>query len=382
MRTLTAIETTDAILHTVFMRHNLPLYLRSDRGSQFESQIIAEICRRLDVEQEFILPYVHQSNGIVERANREILVHLSCLLYDLGKTDAEWDALIPFVQYIYNHTVNSSIGVSPFAMLYGEDHSDRLVAVKLQRALLPELSSDVGVEVSRDVLLRSLDEAYGDGDQPQHQSLDDTSSYLSILRARLLDLHERADRLQQSQMVKRNRLRNKDAVERTFVDGQMVLVLDSVKKNKLQPIACGPFKIIKSDPLRKAYKLQSIVDPSRVMDVHAQRIVAFEYDESDIPVLTQLARHDEQEQEVALVLEHKYEHLPGAARRSLLFHIQWANGSESWEPRHNVRNNDKAEEYMAKHGLERVVVEKKRDNEVFLQPTRKTNRPPKPKTFD
>jgi hypothetical protein len=66
-----------------------------------------------------VLPYSHEENGIVERANREIQRHLSNILYEKNVKDT-WQFNLPLVMRIMNSTIHDSTGVAPSAIIYGE----------------------------------------------------------------------------------------------------------------------------------------------------------------------------------------------------------------------------------------------------------------------
>ena len=56
-------------LVNIFSRIGIPQEILSDRGSQFESDLMREISRLLSVRQLQTTPYNAQCNGLVERCN-------------------------------------------------------------------------------------------------------------------------------------------------------------------------------------------------------------------------------------------------------------------------------------------------------------------------
>src|SRR3954468_16531740 len=57
-----------------------------------------------------------QSNGQVERVNQILEDMLRVCVISFGKN---WEKCLPFVEFSYNNSFQSSLGMSPFQFLYG-----------------------------------------------------------------------------------------------------------------------------------------------------------------------------------------------------------------------------------------------------------------------
>jgi transposase InsO family protein len=66
----------------VFFRFSPPEQLHSDQGRQFESVLIAEMCKILGIVKSRTPPYHPQSDGLVERFNRTLLDMLATAATD------------------------------------------------------------------------------------------------------------------------------------------------------------------------------------------------------------------------------------------------------------------------------------------------------------
>jgi len=53
----------------MFFRFSPPEQLHSDQGGQFESDLIAEVCKILQIKKSRTTPYHPQGDGLVERFN-------------------------------------------------------------------------------------------------------------------------------------------------------------------------------------------------------------------------------------------------------------------------------------------------------------------------
>ena len=61
------------LVDEVFMRFSPLEQLHSDQGKQFESQLMAELCKLLHIKKTRTSQYHPQCNGMVERFNRTLV---------------------------------------------------------------------------------------------------------------------------------------------------------------------------------------------------------------------------------------------------------------------------------------------------------------------
>jgi len=99
-------------------RYGAPDHLYSDGGKQYANHIIAELVKLLGTTHVVTTAYSHEENGLVERANKEVMRYLRAILFDKN-IYTEWGVYLPLVQRIINSEVHSSIGVSPAQIIYG-----------------------------------------------------------------------------------------------------------------------------------------------------------------------------------------------------------------------------------------------------------------------
>jgi transposase InsO family protein len=87
--------------------------IRSDRGTQFVNGIISQLLCLLQTDHELSLAYSKEQNAIVERANKEVMRHLTAIIFDRRISEVWYSEYLPLVQRIMDAKVHDTIGVSP-----------------------------------------------------------------------------------------------------------------------------------------------------------------------------------------------------------------------------------------------------------------------------
>ena len=101
-------------LNKVFKTRGIPKNIISDRGSIFESTVYNEFCAEKNIHQKFAVPYLHQTNGSIERFFRSFRNIVRSM-----KIQDEWDKKLNEVLKIYNNTIHTSTGFTPSQLLHG-----------------------------------------------------------------------------------------------------------------------------------------------------------------------------------------------------------------------------------------------------------------------
>lgn len=92
IKNIDAATVANEFLKNIICRHGVPKHLHSDRGTQYLSNIVNEVCRLLDVKKTQTTSFHPQCNG---QSERMISVILNSLYVD-DKHD-DWDKDILFV---------------------------------------------------------------------------------------------------------------------------------------------------------------------------------------------------------------------------------------------------------------------------------------------
>ena len=104
------------LVDEIFLRFSAPEQLHSDQGRQFESQLITEVCKLLNINKTRTTPYHPQCDGLVERFNRTLLNMLATCAKD---HPFDWEHYIRKVCMAYNSSIQSSTGYTPFYLMFG-----------------------------------------------------------------------------------------------------------------------------------------------------------------------------------------------------------------------------------------------------------------------
>ena len=93
-----------------------PARLLSDRGANFMSSLIDEMCKILSMEKLQTTPYHPQTNGLVERSHQTIMR----MIGKLGKDKkADWPGHLAEIVHAYNATCSAVTGYSPHYLMFG-----------------------------------------------------------------------------------------------------------------------------------------------------------------------------------------------------------------------------------------------------------------------
>lgn len=116
-----SIKTADVIKFVeecITATHGSPEIIITDRGSQFISAEWASYMGEASIKHQMTSSYHPQSNGIDERFNGTLVRILKSYVNEFQD---DWDANVKWALYVYNTTIHSSTGFSPYHILHGLD---------------------------------------------------------------------------------------------------------------------------------------------------------------------------------------------------------------------------------------------------------------------
>lgn len=110
-----AITTADCLLKHILLKYNFPSRLISDNASNFNSKVIQELSKTLQIKKIFTTPYHPQSN-IVERNHRTLNSYMRAFS---SKNRENWHLLLIYAMFAYNNAIHISTGYTPHELAHG-----------------------------------------------------------------------------------------------------------------------------------------------------------------------------------------------------------------------------------------------------------------------
>jgi hypothetical protein len=299
-------------LFELFGRYGPSRSVRTDGGSQYTAAVVDQLLSLVGADRQLTLPYFPQSNGLVERANGEVLRHLRALVMDRRLADT-WSSVLPLVQRLINFSPHSALGTSPQRVIFGQ-----LSAATARAALLPtEASSGMS-------------------------SVEDFVQELIAAQQVLL-----AASVQHQERVLAKQLAAQPADPLGFQAGDYVLLDYPVRPpTKLAPAWRGPLVVIEKVG-SNTYRCQDLVSLKSAV-YPAARLKAFDASRTPDPVA--LAATDKDEYVIESILAHRPAR--AASKMAYEFLVRWQGydaSADLWLPYWELRHAAALDAYAAAH---------------------------------
>ena len=235
-----AVTVANKLTNEFFFRFSPAEQLHSDQGRQFESQVIAEVCKLLGIHKSCTTPYHPQSDGMVERFNRTLL---NMLATTAEKHPFDWESQLRPLCLAYNTSVHPTTGYSPFYLMYGRQ-----------------------VRMPTDIMFGT---PTPDAASP--------SEYADDLRKRLEGAYQQVREQMGHQLDRQKELYDKKVHGKLFEAGDLVWLFSPVVPRgcpkKLHRPWTGPFKVV-SRLSDVTYRIQNVQSRRNRLVVHFNRLKA------------------------------------------------------------------------------------------------------------
>ena len=204
----TAQLVADVFFNQIVCRFGMPIVIH--QGREFENRIMQELCILCGSHKTRTTPYHPESDGLVERFNRTLLMMLAMFA---SKNREDWDDLLPAVMMAYRSSVHESTGFSPYRLMFGEECT---------------LPMDIGLPKQQSDLPDSI-----------------SSPYAVWVRDALEVAYEQVRRYSGQVVQRQKRLYDRRTVRRLFAVGDWVLrYYTPAKKCKLDSAWVGPYLVV------------------------------------------------------------------------------------------------------------------------------------------
>jgi hypothetical protein len=261
-----ATTVAEALVTNFIARFGTPMEIHSDQGTNFESELLKEICTLLGVHKTRTTAFRPQSDGFIERFNRTLL-QMVCLYTNPQQTN--WDEAVPLAAAAYRATPQDTTGQSPNLLMFGRE-----------------------IMMPVDLLLGT----------PPGETPVTTTTYGTEVREKLETIFRLVRETSGKAMKRQKKLYDRNKVHTKFPAGTLVWLADSHrtkgKSPKLQRKWKGPLLVI-SRYSDVTYLLAENAVKTKV--VHFDRLKPYHGEKSPKWVKTVLAKHRDAKPQYPLV---------------------------------------------------------------------------------
>jgi transposase InsO family protein len=307
-------------------RYGPPQQIVTDGGSQYDNDLVNALVSHVGCEKITTHPYSSEENGLVERANKEVVRFLRGLMYDEPEIREKLNLSVhlPVVMRIMNTNYQSRLGCSPVDIVFGG-----------------QLDFEPGM------FLPEEEKAAGSVDIPVSEYMQKVQAVQQVLMERAEGLQAKHDKEQAELSVKETRTQ--------YAVGDWVYVEDG-RKDKFAMNRKGPFKV--SAVLDNDMYFVDDTNCGKEVDYHVKRLSPAEVDEERYDP-EELARRGEKLWVIEKILSHKGDF---QAKRNLRFKVKWLGFKDpTWELWKDVCNSAKLHSYLVAKKLARWIPAKFKD---------------------
>ena len=114
----TAGTVADILVEQFISRFGVPRSIHTDQGREFESELIAQLCKLFQIRKTRTVPYNPKSDGMVERSNHTVKQMLTTLVSDAME---DWEDHLPYIMMAYRSSVHESTSCTPNLLMLNKE---------------------------------------------------------------------------------------------------------------------------------------------------------------------------------------------------------------------------------------------------------------------
>jgi hypothetical protein len=280
----------------------------------------------LQIDHELSLAYSKEQNAIVERANKEVMRHLTAIIFDRRVSEVWSSEYLPLVQRIMNAKVHDTIGVSPAELVFGK-------AINLYAGLLLPIPPESLIKGTAEVAEHKLSDHVA-------QLIKVQSLLIEIARDNQLSAD--SFHMQESSPLK----------DMFPVNSYVLLKPPEGARGKLRMPKAGPYIVVGVSGDK--YSIQDLLT-HKTTDTHVSNLCEFRYDSSSSLEPIEVAARNAGE----FFIDRIYDHRGTTSKRgNMEFLVSWKGYSQkddTWEPYKEVYKTQAFVDYCYANKLKSLV---------------------------
>jgi hypothetical protein len=258
-----------------------------------------------------------EQNGIVERANKEVVRHLRNMIFE-DRIGAKWSEYLPLVQRIMNTTIHSATGLAPADIVFPSR------GISVDKSILNEAADEFIISdyikrlVEGQALVIELAQKHLKSRDDAHMQLDEDFEHKEFEQGSFVTAEHRDDNLRRG------------------------------STSKLLPFRLGPLQVKRREP-KGMYVLHDLVTLGEVK-FHESKLKPYLHDDRNMAPLAAAAADALDQFIVGEILDMEGD--PKGYRNLLKFKVRWAGygpEKDTWEPWKNVRDNLIFQDFLQSH---------------------------------
>ena len=103
------------IKRKIICGYELPRKIITDNGTNLNNKVMEGMCEDFKIQHHNSTPYRPKMNGAVEAANKNI----KKIIQKMMVSYKDWHEMLPFMLHGYRTSMRTSIGATPFSLVYG-----------------------------------------------------------------------------------------------------------------------------------------------------------------------------------------------------------------------------------------------------------------------